>query len=114
MVAGIVLFALGLKRTLGHVGDGLDTAPAVGLCGGITLYLLAHIAFLFRTTGRVFRRRTIDHRCITGAAFGGVRQNAGAEETAWLSRSSPEATGWLSASSLPLPAAVAGSVVTTF
>ncbi len=58
MVAGIVLFALGLKTTLGHVGEALDTVPAVGLCGGTALYLLGHIAFLFRTTGRVFRRRT--------------------------------------------------------
>jgi low temperature requirement protein LtrA len=59
MVAGVVLFALGLKTTLGHVGDALETVPAVGLCGGAALYLLAHVAFLFRTTGRVFRRRTI-------------------------------------------------------
>ncbi len=59
MVAGIVLFALGLKTTLGHVGDALDTVPAVGLCGGAALYLLGHIAFLFRTTHRVFRRRTV-------------------------------------------------------
>jgi low temperature requirement protein LtrA len=59
MVAGIVLFALGLKMTLGHVGEALDTVPAIGLCGGAALYLLAHIAFLFRTTGRVFRRRTV-------------------------------------------------------
>jgi low temperature requirement protein LtrA len=59
MVAGIVLFALGLKTTLGHVGEALDTVPAIGLCGGAALYLLGHIAFLFRTTGRVFRRRTV-------------------------------------------------------
>jgi low temperature requirement protein LtrA len=59
MVAGIVLFALGLKTTLGHVGDPLDTVPAVGLCGGTALYLLGHIAFLVRTTGRIFRRRTV-------------------------------------------------------
>jgi len=59
MVAGIVLFALGLKTTIGHVGDALDTVPAVGLCGGAALYLLGHIAFLFRATGRVFRRRTV-------------------------------------------------------
>jgi low temperature requirement protein LtrA len=59
MVAGIVLFAFGLKTTLGHVDDALDTVPAVGLCGGAALYLLGHIAFLFRTTGRVFRRRTV-------------------------------------------------------
>jgi low temperature requirement protein LtrA len=59
MVAGIVLFALGLKTTLGDVGAELGTVPAVGLCGGAALYLLGHIAFLFRTTGYLFRRRTI-------------------------------------------------------
>jgi low temperature requirement protein LtrA len=59
MIAGIVLFAFGLKTTLGDVGAALDTVPAVGLCAGAALYLLAHIAFLFRTTGRVFRRRTV-------------------------------------------------------
>jgi low temperature requirement protein LtrA len=59
MVAGIVLFALGLKTTIGHVGEELETVPAVALCGGAALYLLAHIAFLFRATGYVFRRRTV-------------------------------------------------------
>jgi low temperature requirement protein LtrA len=59
MVAGIVLFELGLKTTIGHLGEALDTVPAVALCGGAALYLLAHIAFLFRTIGRVFRRRTV-------------------------------------------------------
>jgi low temperature requirement protein LtrA len=59
MLAGIVLFALGLKTTLDHVGEALDTVPAVGLCGGAALYLLGHIAFLFRATGYVFRRRTV-------------------------------------------------------
>ncbi len=59
MIAGIVLFALGLKTTVGHAGDALDTVAAVGLCGGAALYLLGHIAFLFRTTARLFRRRTI-------------------------------------------------------
>jgi low temperature requirement protein LtrA len=59
MVAGIVLFALGLKTTLGDVGASLETVPAVALCGGAALYLLGHIAFLFRATGYVFRRRTV-------------------------------------------------------
>jgi low temperature requirement protein LtrA len=59
MVAGIVLFALGLKTTIDHVDEALETVPAVGLSGGAALYLLAHVAFLLRTTGRVFRRRTI-------------------------------------------------------
>jgi low temperature requirement protein LtrA len=48
MVAGIILFALGAKKTLAHVGDALETVPAVGLCGGISLYLLGHVAFRLR------------------------------------------------------------------
>jgi low temperature requirement protein LtrA len=59
MVAGIVLFAFGLKTTIRHAGEELDTVAAVALCGGAALYLLAHVAFLFRATGRVFRRRTL-------------------------------------------------------
>ena len=59
MVAGIVLFAFGLEETLHHVGEPLHGVHAFALCGGAGLYLLAHVAFLFRTTGRVFRRRTI-------------------------------------------------------
>jgi low temperature requirement protein LtrA len=59
LVAGIVLFALGLKTTLGHPREALDTVPAVALCGGTALYLAAEVAVLYRTTGRVFRRRTV-------------------------------------------------------
>ena len=59
IVAGVVLFALGLVTTLGHPGDALDTVPAMALCGGAALYLLGHVAFLFRTTARIFRRRTL-------------------------------------------------------
>jgi low temperature requirement protein LtrA len=59
MIAGIVLFAFALKTTIRHVGETLPTLPAVALCGGAALYLLAHIGFLYRTTGRVFRRRTV-------------------------------------------------------
>jgi low temperature requirement protein LtrA len=58
MIAGIVLFALGLKTTISHVGETLDTVPAVALCGGTALYLLAHVAFLARSTGRIWRRRS--------------------------------------------------------
>jgi low temperature requirement protein LtrA len=66
MVAGIVLFALGLKTTVSHPGDALETVPAVALCGGAALYLLAHIAFMFRMTRRIFRRRTIGANALLG------------------------------------------------
>jgi low temperature requirement protein LtrA len=59
MVAGIVFFGLGLRTTLGDFDAKLETVPAVGLCGGAALYLVGHIGFLFRSTGRVFRRRTV-------------------------------------------------------
>ena len=59
MVAGIVLFASGLETTLGHVGRSLDSLTAIALSGGVALYLLAHVAFLFRAMGRVFRHRTL-------------------------------------------------------
>ena len=59
MVAGIVLFALALKKTLGDVSEPLALIPAVGLAGGVALYLLAHCAFLVRLTGRIFRRRLL-------------------------------------------------------
>jgi low temperature requirement protein LtrA len=48
MVAGIILFALGVKKTLAHYGDPLDDVPAFGLCGGVALYLLAHVGFRLR------------------------------------------------------------------
>jgi low temperature requirement protein LtrA len=48
MVAGIVLFALGLKKTIEHVGDPLGTVPAVALCGGLTLYFATHVVMRIR------------------------------------------------------------------
>jgi low temperature requirement protein LtrA len=51
MVAGIVLFALGLETALAHANEPLEVIPAVGLCGGLALYLAAHIALRLRTSG---------------------------------------------------------------
>jgi low temperature requirement protein LtrA len=48
MVAGIVLVALGMKKTLGHVEDPLKVVPATALLGGTALYLLAHVGFRYR------------------------------------------------------------------
>jgi low temperature requirement protein LtrA len=53
MVAGIVLVALGIKKTMAHVGDPLGTTPAVALCGGVALYLIGHNAFRLRDVGSV-------------------------------------------------------------
>ncbi len=57
MVAGIVLLALGFKKTLGQVEDPLQLVPATALLGGASLYLLAHVAFRFRHIHTLNRRR---------------------------------------------------------
>jgi low temperature requirement protein LtrA len=51
MVFGIVLFALGLKATLGHVDEPLEMIPAIGLCGGLALYMAAHVTVRLRMGG---------------------------------------------------------------
>ena len=55
MVAGIVLFALAMKKTLEDVDDPLKTVPAAALCGGLALYMLAHVISRYRIS------RTIGH-----------------------------------------------------
>jgi low temperature requirement protein LtrA len=57
IVAGIVLAALGLKTTLGHVDDSLATVPAFALLGGISLYLVGLAAFRYRHVHSVNPRR---------------------------------------------------------
>ena len=59
MVGGIVLFAFGLETTLHDVEDPLATVPALGLCGGIAMYLLAHVALRLRIGGSLGHGRPI-------------------------------------------------------
>ena len=61
MIAGIVLFALGTKKTLEHPEEHLKLVAAVGLCGGVALYYLAHIAVRLRNVGTLSRRRIVTH-----------------------------------------------------
>ena len=59
MIAGIVLIALGVKKTIGDVGEPLKTAPAVALFGGIALYYAGHVGFRFRNTHTLNRGRLV-------------------------------------------------------
>src|SRR4029453_17957749 len=59
MVAGIILFAVGVKKTMGHAGDPLETVPAVALCGGVAMYLAAHILFRLRNVHSLNRQRLV-------------------------------------------------------
>jgi low temperature requirement protein LtrA len=57
LIAGIVLVALGIKKTVGDVDEPLKTVPAVALCGGAALYLLGHVAIRLRSMGSFNRQR---------------------------------------------------------
>ena len=59
MVAGIVLLALGLKKTVGDVEHELGTVVASAMFGGAAIYLLAHVAFRLRNIGTVNRQRLV-------------------------------------------------------
>ena len=59
MIAGIVLIALGVKKTIGDVDEPLKTAPAVALFGGVALYYAGHVGFRFRNTHTLYRARLI-------------------------------------------------------
>jgi low temperature requirement protein LtrA len=59
MVAGVVLLALGLKKTLADVGDELTLVAATAMLGGTALYLLAHVAFRLRNVGSLNPHRLV-------------------------------------------------------
>jgi low temperature requirement protein LtrA len=59
LVAGIVLLALGIKKTLVHVDDPLKTIPALALFGGVALYLIALSLIRLRNIGRLNYQRLI-------------------------------------------------------
>jgi low temperature requirement protein LtrA len=59
MIAGIMLVALGVKKTLGDVDAPLETIPSVALFGGIALYYAGHIGFRLRNVRTLNRPRSV-------------------------------------------------------
>ena len=59
MIAGIILLALGLKKTIEHTDEALKLVPAAALLGGTALYLLAHVAFRWRNIHTLNRQRLV-------------------------------------------------------
>ncbi len=59
MVAGVVLIALGMKKTIAHVGDPLRPETAFALIGGLAIYLLAHVAFRYRNVHSINKQRLV-------------------------------------------------------
>jgi low temperature requirement protein LtrA len=60
MIAGIVLFALGVTVTTHAVDQPLAIVPAVALCGGLSLYYWTHVVMRMRQVRYI--RRTSDER----------------------------------------------------
>jgi low temperature requirement protein LtrA len=59
LIAGIVLVALGMKKTIGDVDHHLGTVPAFALIGGAGIYLLSHVAFRLRNVGTINKQRLL-------------------------------------------------------
>jgi low temperature requirement protein LtrA len=53
IVAGIIVFAVGMKVTIHDLGEPLPDAARLALCGGLALYLLGNVAFRLRMVGEV-------------------------------------------------------------
>jgi low temperature requirement protein LtrA len=53
IVAGIIVFAVGVKQAVGAVDAPLGDAARLALCGGVALYLAGHVAFGLRMVGSV-------------------------------------------------------------
>jgi len=59
MVAGIVLFAFGLKSALPDATRTMPIVPVIGLVGGIAIYFAAHVAVRVRIGGGFGRGRPV-------------------------------------------------------
>jgi low temperature requirement protein LtrA len=62
IVAGIIVFAVGMKSTIHELGEPLADAARLALCGGLALYLLGNVAFRLRMVG------TVGYAKLAGAA----------------------------------------------
>jgi len=76
LIAGIVLLALGMKKTIGDIGEPLKTVPAVALCGGVALYLLGHVAFRLRNIGTLNKQRVVVASIATALILPATRLDA--------------------------------------
>jgi low temperature requirement protein LtrA len=53
IVAGIIVFAVGMKVAVHDLGEPLSDAARLALCGGVAMYLLGNVAFRLRMVGAV-------------------------------------------------------------
>jgi low temperature requirement protein LtrA len=53
VVAGIIVFAVGMRFATHRAGQPLSDAARLALCGGVALYVAGHAAFRLRMVGTV-------------------------------------------------------------
>jgi low temperature requirement protein LtrA len=62
LVAGIIVFAVGMRAAAGHPAQPLDGGERLALCAGVALYLIGHVAVHLRMLG------SLDYEGLIGAA----------------------------------------------
>ena len=73
IVAGIIVFAVGVKLAVHDVGEPLAAAARLALCGGVALYLVGHVAFGLRMVGAVGVEKLVAAVAVLGLyAIGGT------------------------------------------
>ena len=77
LVAGIIIFAVGERFAIHDVGASLSDAARLALCGGVALYLAAHVAFRLRMGG------TLSYTRLWAVGALAVLFAAGADLPAW-------------------------------
>jgi low temperature requirement protein LtrA len=78
LVAGIIIFAVGVRFAAHNVNHDLPAGERLALCGGVALYLVGHAAFRLRIAG------ILDYdKLIAAAAVIGVFA-VGGDQPAWV------------------------------
>ncbi len=78
LVAGIIIFAVGVRFVVRDAGASLSTPARLTLCGGVALYLAGHFAFRMR----IAREAGAQKLLVAGLAL--VLVPVGASFPAWL------------------------------
>jgi low temperature requirement protein LtrA len=73
MVAGIVLFALGVKKSIAHATHALPLVGSIALWGGLSLYFLGLVLFRLRGLGTLSATRLIAALALGGGVVLGLR-----------------------------------------
>jgi low temperature requirement protein LtrA len=71
IVAGIIIFAVGVNGLVHAVTEPLGTGARLALCGGVALYLLGHVAFRLRLMAELGRGKLVVAVALLALALAG-------------------------------------------